>query len=251
MATPLVTGAAAILLQARPLLSPVELAAALEGGALDVAPAGRDNDTGAGRLDIPAALGLLPDTAAEVFWAHNDGPLPLRITDVTWYSAWLSVTPRTALIAPGDSVRFTAIFDPAALTAGTHYDVALFVCNDPHSPRPLAVTVSLGDDGVTDVPDDGPPAASTPALTGQPNPFNPRTALRFVLAAPGRARLMVYGLDGRRLRTLVDGELPAGPHEALWDGCDDAGRPLASGTYLARFAGPGGRTAARKLALVR
>ena len=73
----------------------------------------------------------------------------------------------------------------------------------------------------------------------------------WIASKSGRARLAVYGLDGRRLRTLVDGELPAGPHEALWDGCDDAGRPLASGTYLARFAGPDGRTAARKLALVR
>ncbi|MHB8079468.1 MAG: S8 family serine peptidase [Candidatus Krumholzibacteriia bacterium] len=251
MATPLVAGAAAILLQARPLLSPVELAAALEGGAFDVAPAGRDNDTGAGRLDLAAALGLLPDTAAELFWAHNDGPLPLRITDITWQSAWLSISPRTALIAPGDSARFTAVFDPAALPAGTHYDEAVFVCNDPRPPRPLAVTASLGADGVTDVPDDGPPAALAPTLAGYPNPFNPRTVLRFELAAPGRARLAVYGLDGRRLRTLVDGELPAGPHELLWDGCDDAGRPLASGTYLARLAGPGGRAAVRKLALVR
>ncbi|MCB9513111.1 MAG: T9SS type A sorting domain-containing protein [Candidatus Latescibacteria bacterium] len=68
-----------------------------------------------------------------------------------------------------------------------------------------------------------------------PNPFNPSTTLRFALAAPAHARLYVYDLAGRRVRSLVDAELPAAEHEAVWDGHDDRGTALPSGVYFARL----------------
>lgn len=73
----------------------------------------------------------------------------------------------------------------------------------------------------------------------RPNPFNPRTTLRFDLPEPGFARLCVYDVAGHFVRTLVAGNLPAGSHEAAWDGRDAAGREVGSGSYLARleFAG--------------
>ncbi len=54
-----------------------------------------------------------------------------------------------------------------------------------------------------------------------------------------RVDLAVYGIDGRRVRVLVQGELPAGEHRLTWNGRDDAGRPVASGVYLIRLAAPG------------
>jgi hypothetical protein len=72
-----------------------------------------------------------------------------------------------------------------------------------------------------------------------PNPFNPSTSIAFELPARQRVSLTVYGLDGRRVRTLLQAELPAGRHTARWDGRDHGGRPVASGTYLYRLrAGP-------------
>ena len=68
-----------------------------------------------------------------------------------------------------------------------------------------------------------------------PNPFNPQTVVAFDLARAGRARLLVYGVDGRLVRVLVDGELPAGRHAFRWDGTDDDGRRLSSGVYLTRL----------------
>lgn len=47
--------------------------------------------------------------------------------------------------------------------------------------------------------------------------------------------LAVYDLKGRLVRTLVDGVLPAGPDEAVWDGRTDAGREAASGAYFYRL----------------
>jgi len=83
-----------------------------------------------------------------------------------------------------------------------------------------------------------------------PNPFNPRTRLRFRLERAGPAHLGIHDVAGRRVRALLDGARDAGMHEVGWDGTDDAGRPVASGTYFARLRS-GGETRSRKLVLVR
>jgi len=84
----------------------------------------------------------------------------------------------------------------------------------------------------------------------QPNPFNPRTTIRFELPAAGTARLVVYDVAGRPVRVLVDGGLSAGAHEAVWDGTDSAGRETGSGSYLARLTA-GGRPETIRMSLVR
>ncbi len=72
-----------------------------------------------------------------------------------------------------------------------------------------------------------------------PNPFNPSTTLSFSLPTEQHVRLAIFGLDGKRIRTVVDGPYGPGRHEAVWTGQDDHGRPVASGTYLCRMeAGP-------------
>lgn len=92
------------------------------------------------------------------------------------------------------------------------------------------------------------PAA--PRLMAAPNPFNPRTELRFRLASAGPVSCQVFDLTGRRVATLVSHELPAGPHTVVWSGQDDRGRALSSGIYLARLRTEKG-VATRKLTLVR
>jgi hypothetical protein len=72
-----------------------------------------------------------------------------------------------------------------------------------------------------------------------PNPFNPRTTLKFDLAQAGHVNLTIYALDGRRVRRLLDGEFPAGRFSAIWDGRTDRGRQVASGVYLYRLVAPG------------
>ncbi|MBN2169685.1 MAG: hypothetical protein JW819_00020 [Candidatus Krumholzibacteriota bacterium] len=88
-------------------------------------------------------------------------------------------------------------------------------------------------------------------LPNTPNPFNPATAIRFVLPRPATATVEIVDVTGRRLRRLLDGvQLPAGTHTLDWDGRDDAGHPAAAGVYLCRLRA-GGATDARKLALVK
>ena len=72
-----------------------------------------------------------------------------------------------------------------------------------------------------------------------PNPANPQSKLVYVLPQSGGAsygvKLWIYDVNGRLVRKLVDGNLPAGPHVAVWNGTDDAGRGVASGHYYARL----------------
>jgi hypothetical protein len=83
-----------------------------------------------------------------------------------------------------------------------------------------------------------------------PNPFNPSTTIAFELESASRARLRIYDVTGKLVRTLVDGRLAAGPHRAAWDGADDRGRAVASGVYYYRLdAGPASAT--RRMVLLK
>jgi len=76
---------------------------------------------------------------------------------------------------------------------------------------------------------------STVKMTICPNPFNPTTTVAFDLAQPGVVNLSVYNLRGQRVTTLVDGNLPAGSHRAVWNGDDATGRAVGSGVYFIRM----------------
>lgn len=72
-------------------------------------------------------------------------------------------------------------------------------------------------------------------LAASPNPFNPATIMSFNVPVTARVDLDVFDVAGRRLKTLVSGELSAGAHTVTWDGRDNDGRGVASGVYLARL----------------
>lgn len=112
-------------------------------------------------------------------------------------------------------------------------------------------TAVFADAGAPSGVGDGVPAPAAPLhLTAAPNPFNPRTELRFELAGGGFATLEMFDIAGRRVRVLAAADLAAGPHAWTWDGCDDAGRGLPSGTYLGRLRTAAG-AAVVKVQLVR
>ncbi|MBN1352065.1 VCBS repeat-containing protein [candidate division KSB1 bacterium] len=68
-----------------------------------------------------------------------------------------------------------------------------------------------------------------------PNPFNPETEIAFELPLAAEVRLTVFDLRGQVVRRLLDAITPAGCHRVLWNGRDESGRPIASGTYFYRL----------------
>ena len=93
---------------------------------------------------------------------------------------------------------------------------------------------------------------------GSPGP-EPRVGLRVIEAAPGagrlsfeigmptreRVRLGIYDVAGRRVRSLIDGEVPAGTMRVQWDGKDQAGNAARTGVYFARLSGEFGSRVVR------
>jgi hypothetical protein len=89
-------------------------------------------------------------------------------------------------------------------------------------------------------------ALSAPA----PNPLRGSCTMWLALPREARVALAVYDQQGRRVRTLLAGTLPAGEHPVTWDGRDDRGRGVASGIYLVRGEAEG-RTLHRRIVAIR
>jgi hypothetical protein len=103
--------------------------------------------------------------------------------------------------------------------------------------------------GTADAPGAAPPrelALSAPA----PNPLRGSSTMRLALPREARVTLAVFDQQGRRVRTLLAGALPAGEHPVTWDGRDDGGRGVANGIYFVRGEAEG-RTFTRRIAAVR
>jgi len=88
-------------------------------------------------------------------------------------------------------------------------------------------------------------------LPNAPNPFQSghATAMAYELPTTSAVNLAVYSVSGQLVRVLVDGTLPAGRHQALWDGRDRDGRPVGAGIYFVQMRA-GSFRAARRITLL-
>ena len=79
-----------------------------------------------------------------------------------------------------------------------------------------------------------------------PNPFNPRTVIRYQLPATTRVDLSIYNLRGQKVTTLVSEKQPAGRHKVQWDASG-----FASGVYFYKLKTAQGLAQARKMVYLR
>ncbi len=185
-------------------------------------------------------------SAADEFWVDLSGsPLPpteeilladvlilitdptLDRVDVQLRSLELPVLPGLPSWTPAGGSALAMVATPGPYTAGTIRLV------DPASPAPLPVA-----------------PARTGLLANVPNPFNPRTEIRFELAEAGPLRLRIHDLKGRLVRELKNEIHPAGRDAVIWDGRDRGGRRVASGAYYVRLESAG-QIDTRKVLLVK
>ena len=60
-----------------------------------------------------------------------------------------------------------------------------------------------------------------------PNPFNPATKIKYTLIRLSKVQIIIYDILGRKIRTLVNEEKPAGIYEVNWQAAN-----LPSGVYF-------------------
>ncbi len=85
----------------------------------------------------------------------------------------------------------------------------------------------------TPVEDDG--ARSMVSMRISPNPSGGPFTLDFAVPRDGLVSLELFDVAGRRVRTLVGRNVREGEHRVVWNGRDQAGRRVATGTYVARL----------------
>jgi len=95
------------------------------------------------------------------------------------------------------------------------------------------------------------PARGELQMAVGPNPTFGHVTASFTLPQPVRnADLAIFDASGRRVRTLLDGPLAAGPQTVTWTGHDDQGRAAPAGIFFIRLSADS-RIAVRKLLLIR
>jgi subtilisin family serine protease len=257
MASPHVTGAVAMLLQKYPTLTPSGAKALLASAARKEAYMGTlpNPRWGAGKLDLGALLcsdvaaptvaptyplagnNLYRGTQTGLNWTASDDAgvqsvsVEYRIAPA---GAW---TPIASGLANDGPCPWTV---PNLVGQQVQIRYTAFDCTG-GSTQAIGPAVSVLAPSV-DVPGgDLPPrfAAYHPA----PSPFSSTSTLRFDLPAAPEGQwpvdVSLYNIAGRRVRTLVHGELPPGRYGYPWDGRSDAGTSVSAGIYFVLIsAGP-------------
>jgi hypothetical protein len=96
-----------------------------------------------------------------------------------------------------------------------------------------------------------PTVSALTVLPNHPNPFSSTTSLEIGLARAGAVSLEVFDVAGRRVAEREIEGARAGWQRLVFDGRDDAGRPLASGVYFYRVSAPGEKAVTRKMVVRR
>lgn len=220
---------------------------AVAGGGLDVAGgavkidhatfcANDASGTGGG-IHVDAASTLDLDTSIVAFSTDGEGvaiggftPASVSCTDIYGNAGgdWIGV------LAPLQSMNGNLSVDPLFCDApGDNYTLAADSECLPAN-NSCAQLIGAHDQGCppsTGLPDQGGTVLAVhPAA---PNPFGHRTSLSYELPYGGAVSVLVFDASGRRVRTLCDSEhQAAGLRTLVWNGCDDGGRPVASGVYF-------------------
>ncbi len=92
------------------------------------------------------------------------------------------------------------------------------------------------DYGVTTVEDEKQAVVNDfKVFANYPNPFNPDTKISFALLKPGAVKIDIYNRLGQRIRQFRESRYEKGRHHVLWNGTNDFGNEVPSGTYYARI----------------
>ena len=214
-----------------------QLDTVVTGNIIDEGTYGSDFAPDWGSADLSYSLARHPDARVVYTWRKDTSSFYPGMLDYLFYTA------STVQLENG-YVLETRTMTPTTLSTYGLNANDTFDASD-HAPR-------VGDFALN---------AATPAppvlargihlMPNVPNPFNPRTTLRFRLDRPDRVRLEIVDSRGRRVRNLLDTNLDAGEHQKVWNGLDDSGRAVASGVYRMVLIEESGQCQSRPMVLAR
>ncbi len=197
---------------------------------------------------IEVTLGL-DEVTTEVLTVSNVGPegsvlsFTLSITPAG-LDPWIEASPNGGEVPGGGALEVTLTIDSEGLPVGTHTVRVSFTSNGGRTAVP--VTLHVTDFSAVTERLDVTKLSLAPA---SPNPFGAATAIAFAMPQGGAARLGVYDMSGRLVRTLAASYLDAGIHRYAWDGLNDQGHAVPGGVYLYRLEADGRQLTGKVMAL--
>ncbi|HMB67749.1 MAG TPA: T9SS type A sorting domain-containing protein, partial [bacterium] len=206
-------------------------------------------------------LTLLQEQAANVIGliakGHDGSGDPrgwVRLANGQWQGdraldATIGTTALTSLAGPGTEITITAVLPGEAFRLGIDRDDDGFLDRD---------EMDAGSD--PDDPLSTPGAVDAPMISGRgpgrlwltgANPARTESRFGYELSGPGPAKLEVFDVMGRRVRSLVrDPAASAGNYRSVWDLTDHAGHRVSAGLYFVRLSTPGG-TSGQRIVVIR
>ena len=217
-----------------------------------------------GRSGDPDVWSNALDTGFDITTCENDSSLTTGTTLQLTYSwanknivfandytytltddvGWVSGTPQAANVAAGGSKSVTYsvnVPNPAAPSNDFYFKVT-----NANGTLVQSCKATFSVSGNVGVP---PTSYIFDLKPAAPNPAVSSTRIDFELPRAGAVKLVVFGLQGEHVRTLVDGVRGAGPNSATWDGRDDQGHRSPAGAYFYQLESLGKRSTRRLVLL--
>ena len=144
------------------------------------------------------------------FWASD---IPLRFPNATsfdWKQFYVDVPVQSGAVSM--SVRL----HPLGRFSGTVYMDQL----------------QIKKNGVTDITNEPGTPTNFSLSQNYPNPFNPSTVVSYSLPTNSFVSLIIYDLLGREVKTLINNEQNSGTYQVQWNGENNYGSKVSSGTYI-------------------
>ncbi|MCB9366908.1 MAG: VCBS repeat-containing protein [Calditrichaeota bacterium] len=158
---------------------------------------------------------------------YGDAPLVVETVPLSFEPAspWISVSPSTLEVPPGETSALHVTFSPDTTNDGNfEYRGELTLSTNSCPDTSLHVSILAV---VLDVSrHDGPLPRMTRLAAGYPNPFNASVSLPVEIADTEHYSLCAYDVLGRETATLFDGRLTPGSYVFRWNA-----EQFASGTY--------------------
>jgi len=257
LSTPLVAGAAALLLSSRPELTPLQIREAILQTAYRFADpfdpsrtsSYPNNYYGHGILDAYKALlyhGIAFSAKPRVIFADSVSVYISIASNSTLVSDSLLLMYQASATAPLEPVALTPTSVPhlygATIPTGTDtvWLRGYFVARDQggrtrrapfNAPESLYV---FSEFIVSDIPGLTRPQEFH-LLPNYPNPFNAGTTISFDAPGVRDVEVHIFDILGRRVKTLFNGTSFTGRNVFHWDGTDDGGQNVSTGVYISRL----------------
>ncbi|MED1468593.1 S8 family serine peptidase [Bacillus salipaludis] len=238
MATPIVSGVAALVLSKNPFLNPNQVETVLKRSTIDLGRKGRDDYYGYGRIDAYKAVSNTPSSTATIntpktytMMGKNKAAFSLKLPGQV--SLTISVknsngqTVRTVLKNKTSSGKISAYWDGKSLNgkfvpSGT-YKVAIKASNNRASISKTTVMKVINH-------------TYAAILVSGEYPFSPKVnktiKIPYQLTQKAKVSAVVTDQAGKTIKKImINKSLAAGKHSLVWDGKDTKGHKVKDSTY--------------------